>query len=283
MYDANFKQLKMKYAYSLASQISEVINSEDWDERLLDLLWPHSVDSDNYFSELVTGNVEKVNNPTKETLLHVFIRDIFKMDIGARLYHFNDEICREDIDIVEKYLEDNFINILQYYNIPIPDYLEILEKINNEYDSDLITEKDYEERIKELAEALSSLIDQVEDNIVNETFYLLYYDKPFLFEFNNILSSYIKENFKVVERCSLPEWLIRAIIFRDYGKCQECGWDLSGAYRRLEDRERHFDHIIPLVMGGTNDPTNFQLLCSKCNLEDKTSIIKPEYRIQTHW
>ncbi|MFD2613185.1 HNH endonuclease [Paenibacillus gansuensis] len=283
MYDSTFKQLRMKYAYNLASQISEVINSEDWDERLQKILWPHSVEPDNYFSELITENIEKVNEPTKETLLHVLIRDIFNMEIGARLYHFNDEIYSEDTDFVEEFLEENFINILQFYNVAIPDYHEILERINNDYENDSINEDEYEKKIKEFAEELSSLIDLVEDNIVNETFYLLYYDKPFLFEFNNILSSYVEEQIGVVARCSLPEWLKRAVIFRDYGKCQECGWDLSGAYRRLEDRERHLDHMIPLIKGGTNDPTNFQLLCSVCNLEDKTEVIKPEYRIQTHW
>jgi 5-methylcytosine-specific restriction endonuclease McrA len=31
--------------------------------------------------------------------------------------------------------------------------------------------------------------------------------------------------------------------------------------------ELHYDHIVPLAEGGTNDPTNFQLLCGQCNLK----------------
>ena len=27
----------------------------------------------------------------------------------------------------------------------------------------------------------------------------------------------------------------------------------------------NYDHIIPLRQGGTNDPTNFQLMCEHCN------------------
>ena len=29
----------------------------------------------------------------------------------------------------------------------------------------------------------------------------------------------------------------------------------------------HRDHIVPLVLGGTSDITNIQLLCAKCNLQ----------------
>lgn len=30
---------------------------------------------------------------------------------------------------------------------------------------------------------------------------------------------------------------------------------------------KHIDHILPIALGGTNDPTNLQLLCPKCNRE----------------
>ena len=29
--------------------------------------------------------------------------------------------------------------------------------------------------------------------------------------------------------------------------------------------EKHIDHILPIALGGTNNPTNLQLLCPKCN------------------
>lgn len=40
-------------------------------------------------------------------------------------------------------------------------------------------------------------------------------------------------------------------------KCAECKKSLKNGY--------HVDHIIPLVKGGSNWPSNLQLLCASCN------------------
>ncbi len=45
---------------------------------------------------------------------------------------------------------------------------------------------------------------------------------------------------------------------RQKGKCAECK-------RKLTDM--HVDHIIPLVLGGTNGASNLQLLCPTCNMQ----------------
>lgn len=42
------------------------------------------------------------------------------------------------------------------------------------------------------------------------------------------------------------------------GECVYCGADLSEGY--------HVDHIMPLVLGGSNWPENLQCLCPTCNL-----------------
>jgi hypothetical protein len=42
---------------------------------------------------------------------------------------------------------------------------------------------------------------------------------------------------------------------RDAGRCVECG----------SQQDLEYDHIIPLVMGGSNTERNLQLLCSVCN------------------
>ena len=42
------------------------------------------------------------------------------------------------------------------------------------------------------------------------------------------------------------------------GKCVVCLASLL--------KGKHIDHITPIALGGTNNPTNLQLLCPKCNL-----------------
>jgi len=58
----------------------------------------------------------------------------------------------------------------------------------------------------------------------------------------------------------------RAVLFRDKGCCVFCKRDLTGLYSILEDKEKHFDHIVPLNEGGLNDVCNIQLSCPDCNL-----------------
>jgi len=49
---------------------------------------------------------------------------------------------------------------------------------------------------------------------------------------------------------------------RDQGKCVKCG-----SVEKLE-----FDHIIPVIKGGSNTERNIQLLCEQCNRSKGTSI-----------
>lgn len=132
------------------------------------------------------------------------------------------------------------------------------------------------------------MVEKLECDVVRDTFYLLFNDKRFLFEFNKCLAEYTVHlsysESKMIKRCNaIPEWLRKAIYFRDNGVCQKCGKDLSGLFQIPEERGVHFDHIIPLEKGGTNDSTNFQLLCSKCNLQKSKKVITPQYYYQYYW
>lgn len=47
------------------------------------------------------------------------------------------------------------------------------------------------------------------------------------------------------------------ILMSQNEKCNSCGIDLADGY--------HVDHIMPLILGGTNWPSNLQVLCPTCN------------------
>lgn len=73
-----------------------------------------------------------------------------------------------------------------------------------------------------------------------------------------------------VERRTLPSWAKKAITARERGLCAECQTSIVA---ELCD-DGHFDHIVPLYHGGTNDLSNLQLLCAKCNLTKNKKIIE---------
>lgn len=52
---------------------------------------------------------------------------------------------------------------------------------------------------------------------------------------------------------------VDAILERQKFKCAECGIDIS------DRKSRQVDHMMPLKLGGSNWPSNLQLLCIKCN------------------
>lgn len=51
---------------------------------------------------------------------------------------------------------------------------------------------------------------------------------------------------------------VRALYARQRGCCAWCAASLAGGFHR--------DHRVPLALGGANDISNIDLLCSACNL-----------------
>jgi 5-methylcytosine-specific restriction endonuclease McrA len=58
-----------------------------------------------------------------------------------------------------------------------------------------------------------------------------------------------------VKREPIPDSVRLFVWQRDKGQCVKCG-----SRERLE-----FDHIIPIIAGGSNTERNIQLLCESCN------------------
>lgn len=104
------------------------------------------------------------------------------------------------------------------------------------------------------------------DRMTEEAFHLLFGNREFLRDFNLELAAFRQaRGDKPSRRCNIPQWVKRAVYFRENGKCALCKKDLSGLI--AIDPKQHYDHIVPLKALGVNDPCNIQLLCKKCNLE----------------
>jgi 5-methylcytosine-specific restriction endonuclease McrA len=54
-----------------------------------------------------------------------------------------------------------------------------------------------------------------------------------------------------------------AVAERDNWTCQECG-------RPVTRRDLHIDHVVPRAAGGSDEPSNLQVLCEPCNLKKGT-------------
>jgi HNH endonuclease len=63
------------------------------------------------------------------------------------------------------------------------------------------------------------------------------------------------EQVDIARRDRIPDSVRLFVWQRDQGKCTKCG-----SATKLE-----FDHIIPIIKGGSNTERNVQLLCEQCN------------------
>lgn len=96
-----------------------------------------------------------------------------------------------------------------------------------------------------------------------QAFELMFADRMLMRAFSTKVSKIIlSENLKI-ERCSFPKWLKDALFNREKGRCTLCGSDLTQLL--AVDNAPQIDHIVPISIGGTNDPTNLQLICAACN------------------
>lgn len=258
------KQHDFKFcaSYQLASQIRDAIINGYFDS-------PCKIASD--FNE-------QVLKPQKKSLLHDYIshgiNDYFNFYLTdcARDEGCGDEIiewCNEyQINVKDPnvYFKENGID----YEEDCPE----LNKYHTEYLLDIAVNK------------LTPLI-QI------EVFTLLFSDRIFLIEFNKIIAEYISKlklsDFPdilkrdgVVKRCTYwPSWLERALFCREKGLCAICKTDLSSFLHTKG--KLAIDHMVPLNLGGINDPSNFQMLCEKCNTEKQGNKIITNNLYLTFW
>lgn len=136
------------------------------------------------------------------------------------------------------------------------------------------------------------LFPQLARTVAWAAFEILFNDREFLHTFELRLSEAMQRSDTphpsecytlkgTVRRCRLPVWLKTAVFFRDHGVCQQCAKDVSGLLNI--SNKLHLDHVLPLACFGTNDPTNFQLLCEECNLAKSGKDALPENHQTRFW
>lgn len=140
---------------------------------------------------------------------------------------------------------------------------------------------------------LTGELDDLLRQLSNEVFFLLFGNRVLLARLNSYIAGVVRhmkraelapehwpllERDGILARSHIPEWVRRAVFFRDRGMCAACNRDLSGLV--TVNTAKHFDHIIPLAEGGINDVTNIQLLCETCNLTKGRKLLTTSNRYE---
>lgn len=292
-----FKKANFNAAFSIVTEIIHVISSQNRDDKLDDFLALDAIYHDEFITNLLNKNIDKITSPQKDTLLHGFIREFYKMYIFNEFYYFEDSIFDSgEFEGLYNLLEQVGI-FMKDCDLDIVDLEEkissLLEKIDLEYEKESPNTKQLEKEVEQLIDDMRNMTLALGDEVTEKVFFLLFSNKKFLFDFNLMIAEYITpknlpnkifDKFCHVIRCTyIPKWLENGILYRDRATCQQCGEDLSNSYRIMENGQLHFDHIVPLEKGGTNDATNFQLLCAKCNLTKNDTLQLPNYQYQMYW
>lgn len=256
--------IEMKYhnVYYYCGILNNVIEYQQ--EEFLTKLWEFSY----VYLEKVPEKYDK------ESVLLLFcrwaVKSIMEEDMEEELAELK-QLIEESADKNEKALEKVFWNNGVYFSFEVERAIEHYYGKSNHF---------YEWLLEETYDLLEDAFDDylvqlwigdkyenVVDKIAEEMFYILFMNRDFLLYFNHYMSRTHEVNFS---RIHMPEWVKRAVFYRDRGRCVLCGKDLSGQLAISGEREIHYDHMVSLEQGGMNDVTNIQLLCSSCNLSKGT-------------
>jgi len=289
-----FKSFRMGFNYKLAEEIVSCFNHTDPSEIIDSLTYLECSTSEGIIQDVFKENIGAILKPDKHTLLHSFCEKYLYYYLMNEQWFLLDEICDDfDANSIIQYIKHT-ADILNEYKVVTRDYTHEISSFDEKYkESGYELEHEFKELVREIYDEMLACFDEIEDAIIEATFYLLYDNKEFLFKFNSYLSRFttniylpnncFDESNHIKRTQYIPEWLKRAVFYRDRGRCQHCGKDLSGQLTIADDRELQFDHIIPLENGGTNDATNFQLLCNRCNSEKGGQLCFPNYLYQMYW
>jgi len=218
---------------------------------LADLI-DNSVKSDVMFSNYENDYfVKAAAHFSKNTLLHHYI-------VTTALNYYKRDF-RKNWSVMDDEIDDMWYFLFDSYSIKI-------RKLNLRKDEKIIDW--FNSNIKQFESLFTRMAEEV--------FYLLFSNREFLLNFNNVATETVRDTtFKedqitlkgTIKRVNIPVWVKKAIFHRDKGRCVFCNKDLTGLVNTLSNL--NYDHIMPLDLYGTNDPCNIQLTCEKCNKKKK--------------
>ena len=247
-----FKEFVFRWTYGYADSIRGIVLN---DQQSL-------VSIQDFFFYEGRDFFQKALKPSKETLLHDFIKENIHCETDYALKKALDEVLPDVYEILDLY-KANFICAHSYRG------------------------DDYRHYI------MNKLKKYVLDQLSVEVFTLLFQDREFLRAFNQHAANYVKtlrhhEHPDFLKRDGVfirneywSSWLRKGLFFRDKGRCAICSCDLTGLFST--GYELAIDHIIPLALGGINDPTNLQILCNSCNGKKGGSNIHASFKVPVYW
>jgi hypothetical protein len=245
------RELSLACAYGFADCAVRAMQRKAPEDCLEDFLEPGS-----------QAFIQRVSKPQKDTLLHMFIRNLNTLDFQYMLRKFTGDTV------------DESARLLEAAGMEVPDWLT-------------------PERVRRHTSQAERLVEQATKIVADSAFHLLFGDREFLWRFQELVSCQVSRlGMEKAEQslvapgvlrrpANLPSWLTRAVFYRDKGICQQCYRDLTGTIN-LETIE-NFDHIVPLSRSGSNDPTNFQLLCASCNHSKSSTQGEPSRVTFAYW
>lgn len=241
-----YERLNFSVAYSFADDVVRMIGETDPDVFL---------PPDRTF-------LSRIRRPHQDTLLHHYIR----------------RLADEEFGHARNFLPHN-----------VTDFEELIEGAGFRKPA-WLTVSQVSRHQAELDRLVASAIGRV----TVATFHVLFNDVRFLREFQHrVVSKAIEDMGRrgrrptgitkagYVERARPPAWLKQAIFHRDKGTCQHCTTNLTGVVNRGERVD--YDHILPLKEYGSNDPTNWQLLCRPCNLKKGPRPAEGRWLTEMFW
>ena len=233
------------------------------------------------------GHLWFVEPFSKYSALHKFtaicVRLVFEEDLSS--------------DYVKRMIKNNTPSLpinraFEYYDIDYTTF-EQWYKYSSSYHKEDCIEDQLDNYYNEIS--IEQPFEDLMNRLCNEVFYIVFSNRNILLLLNDLVADYIsstnitdlEDEYKklfskngVLKRRTIPVWVKRAVFFRDRGICIACNKDLTGLMNI--NNAKHYDHIVPLALGGLNDITNIQLLCEKCNLKKSSNDIYTSSKYE-HW